>query len=49
MSAPKHFLDLDQLGGEPLREIVDNAARLKAGRGPDGKVAPVPEAPLTGK
>ena len=49
MSAPKHFLDLDQLGGEPLREIVDNAARLKAGRGSGGKVAPVPEAPLTGK
>ncbi|MBT3396213.1 MAG: ornithine carbamoyltransferase [Alphaproteobacteria bacterium] len=49
MSAPKHFLDLDQLGADTLADIIANAARLKAGRGSAGKAAVVPGAPLDGK
>jgi ornithine carbamoyltransferase len=49
MSAPKHFLDLRDLPTDAARQIIDNAARLKAGRSSGGRVAQVSEAPLTGK
>ncbi|MFQ5953737.1 MAG: ornithine carbamoyltransferase [Kiloniellales bacterium] len=31
MSAPRHFLDLDELGGETLRRILDLGAAFKSG------------------
>jgi ornithine carbamoyltransferase len=49
MTGPRHFLDLHQLGADALREIIDQSARLKAGRGGSGQVAVVPDAPLAGK
>ncbi len=33
MTALRHFLDLDQIDASSLRELVDRAATLKAGRG----------------
>ena len=33
MTALRHFLDLDQIDASSLRELVDQAAMLKAGRG----------------
>ncbi len=42
MSPPRHFLDLDELGGETLRRILDLGTALKGGDRRD-------ERPLTGK
>ncbi len=41
MSAPRHFLDLDQIGADDLRRILDLAAAFKRGEGE--------AAPLAGK
>ena len=39
MSAIRHFVDIDALDGEALRDILDEAKARKAARGDKGKAA----------
>ncbi len=41
MAGPKHFLDLDRLEGDTLRDILDVGRAFKAGTPPDGEPQPL--------
>ncbi len=41
MAGPKHFLDLDRLGGDTLRDILDVGRAFKAGTPPGGEPQPL--------
>lgn len=41
MNGCNHFLDLDQLGGDTLRGILDSAVALKKGKAPNGDARPL--------
>jgi len=40
-TAPRHFLDLDVLPREELREILDLGAAFKSGKPPQGEAKPL--------
>ena len=46
MNGCNHFLDLDQLGGDTLRGILDSAVALKKGNAPNGDARPLADRSL---
>ena len=49
MSAIRHFVDIDALDGEALRDILDEAKARKAARGDKGKAAVDESRPMEGR